>query len=195
MIPIPLSSVILYFLLKNEIIKDSPFRKTAIYLILNLLLISGIYFFAAGSGTHEFANYLHFKFCRSDPSTSLCNIIIYNDDRFSHYVYYIGFILMNIALMFMEFFSPRKEKISRKDLIFVTLNSLVIAFGIFANLAFEEALLDLFFFGSVMILSLYLLLKDKKMSLKMPILYYFASSYTIGIVSTIIYKLATNTPF
>ncbi|MBI4067783.1 hypothetical protein HY407_05360 [Candidatus Gottesmanbacteria bacterium] len=195
MIPIPLASVILYYLLKNEIVKDSLLRKTTLYVVLNLFLITGIYLFAAGSGTHEFANYLHFKFCRADITSALCKIIIYNDDQFSHYVYYIGFILLNISLMFLEYFVPRSKDVSQKNLFFITLNSLVIALGIFANLAFEEAFLDLFFFGVVMLLSLYLLFKDRKKVFRLPVLYYFASSYTVGIVSTIVYKLATGTPF
>src|SRR3989344_933230 len=59
MLPIPLMAVILYYLLRQQVVYESAFRKTALFVILNILLISGIYFFAAGSGDHEVTNYLH----------------------------------------------------------------------------------------------------------------------------------------
>ena len=196
MLPIPLFSIILYWLLKREIIrdaKDHPFINTTRYTLLTILLISGIYFFGAGSGDHEVTNYLNFRFCDAGAlRNSLCDIITYNDDKFSHIVYYIGFILMNVSLMLIEFHLPRKIKITSKDLILITGNSLFIALGIFANLAFEEAKLDLIFFGSVMLLSLYLLFSKKSGTRILPVTYYFASSYTIGVVGTLIYKLFSS---
>jgi len=195
MLPIPLASIILYWLLKREIVyaaKDHLFINTAYYTLLTVLLVSGIYFFGAGSGDHEVTNYLNFRFCDAGAlKNSLCDIITYNDDKFSHIIYYIGFILMNVALMLIEYKLPRKIKISGKDLILITGNSLFIAAGIFANLAFEEAALDLVFFGSVMLLSLYLLFSKKGGSRTLPVTYYFASSYTIGVVGTLLYKLTS----
>ncbi|MBI2029681.1 hypothetical protein HYT02_04650 [Candidatus Gottesmanbacteria bacterium] len=189
MIPIPLFSVLLYYLLKKEIVYDSLFRKTKFYLILMLVLITGIYFFAAGSGDHEVTNYLHFRFCNENPNTDICKIIIYNDDEFSHYIYYIGFILLNIALIGMEFNMPRKQIVSKKDLILIGINAVFIGLGIFANLAFEVIGLDLYFFGSMMLLSLYLLFFKNKDYRKLPVIFYFGVSYTLGVVGTILYKL------
>lgn len=188
MLPIPLFSIILYYLLKKQVVYDNPFRKSSNYLILSILLVSGIYFFGAGSGDHEVTNYLNTRFCdRGQIDSQLCNIIKYNDDEFSHYVYYLGFILMNVALMLMEFNMPQKSPVNKKDLFLISLNGLFIALGIFANLAFEEIGLDLYFFGSVMLLSLYLLFQKKPAYL--PVTFYFAVSYTVGVVGTMIYKL------
>ncbi|MBI2612008.1 hypothetical protein HYW54_04675 [Candidatus Gottesmanbacteria bacterium] len=196
MIPIPLFSVLLYWLLRNEILYDHPFRRTLLYTILNLLLITGIYFFAAGSGDHEVTNYLNLRFCNVGKTDSpICNIIDYNDDVFSHYIYYIGFVLLNIPLMLFEYHLPRKKEATKKDLILVSINGLFIALGIFANLAFEEAIIDLIVFGSVMLLSLYLLYRQNFKVAKLPVTFYFAVSYTVGVAGTILYKLATNTPF
>jgi len=195
MLPIPLASIILYWLLKIEITRNdptNPFLKSTFYVILTIILISGIYFFGAGSGDHEVTNYLNFRFCDAgEIKNTLCDIITYNDDKFSHIVYYIGFILMNVALMLIEYKLPRKVKIVSKDLILITVNSLFIALGIFANLAFEDAKLDLIFFGSVMLLSLFLLFNKKGGAKTLPVTYYFASSYTIGVVGTLLYKLTS----
>lgn len=188
MLPIPLMSVILYYLLKREVVYESPFLKSAKYIFLMLMLITGIYFFAAGSGDHEVTNYLNYRFCEEGKVDSpICNIIKYNDDEFSHYVYYAGFILMNAALMLIEYNLPRKQNVSKKDLIFISINSLFIALGIFANLAFEVIGIDLIFFGSVMLLSIYLLLQ--KSYKKLPVTFYFGVAYTVGVVSTLIFKM------
>ena len=188
MLPIPLMSIILYYLLKREIVYDSPFLKTGKYILLMVVLITGIYFFGAGSGDHEVTNYLNFRFCdQGKVDSPICNIIHYNDDEFSHYVYYVGFILMNVALMLIEYNLPRKNEVKKKDLILISVNSLFIALGIFANLAFEEIGLDLVFFGSVMLLSIYLLLQ--KSYKKLPVTFYFGVAYTVGVVGTLLYKM------
>lgn len=190
MIPIPLLSIILYYFLKRQITYDHPFLKTSAYFILNIIFITGVYFFGAGSGDHEVTNYLNTRFCdRGKIDSPICNIIKYNDDEFSHYVYYIGFILLNVALMFTEYNIPRKTPARKKDILFVSLNGIFIGLGIFANLAFEEIGLDLYFFGSVMALSLYLLVSKKRNFFNFPIISYFAISYSFGVLSTIIFKL------
>lgn len=189
MIPIPLLSIILYYLLLRELIYESSFKKTKLYILLFLLFITGVYLFGASSGNHEVTNYLNTRFCEKGTiDSSLCNIIAYNDDEFSHIIYYLGFVFMNIVLLLMEYNMPRKKGMVKKDYIFVSANALFIALGIFANLAFEEIGIDLYFFGFLMLLSLYLLYSKKIVS-KLPLTYYFAVSYTVGVVGTGIYKL------
>lgn len=91
--------------------------------------------------------------------------------------------------MLLEYNMPRRRIIQRKNLALILPNSFFIALGIFANLAFEEATIDLIVFSSVMFLSLYLLLFAKRKVGQLPITFYFASSYTLGVVSTFLYKL------
>jgi hypothetical protein len=190
MLPIPLFSVVLYYLLQRQITYDSPLPNTSRYVLLIVLFISGVYLFGAGSGDHEVTNYLNARFCEEGSTEStLCNIVGFNDDEFSHYVYYLGFILLNVSLIFMEYSMPRRQQASRKDLFCILLNSLLIGLGIFANLAFEEIGLDLVFFGSVLLLALALLLGGKRSVHELPIIFYFAASYSLGVTSTVLYKL------
>jgi len=192
MIPIPLLSIILYYLLLREVIYESKFKKTKSYVFLFLLFITGVYLFGASSGNHEVTNYLNTRFCeRGAVDSPLCNIIAYNDDEFSHIVYYLGFVFMNVVLLFMEYNMPRKIGMVKKDYIFVSANALFIGLGIFANLAFEEIGIDLYFFGFLMALSLYLLYSKKIVS-QFPLTYYFAVSYTIGVLGTGTYKLVNS---
>lgn len=189
MILIPFLSIILYYLLRGQIIYESNFHKTYLYGFLGILFVAGVYLFGVGSGDHEVTNYLNTRFCeRGKIDSPLCNIIKYNDDQFSHLIYYLGFILLNVSLMLLEYNYPRKERVKNRDLILISLNSLFIALGIFANLAFEEIGLDLFFFGSVMLLSLYLLFFTKYKYYHLPATFYFGVSYSIGVLSTLIYK-------
>ena len=189
MLPIPLVSVVLYYLLQRQITYDSPFRNNK-YILLMVLFISGVYLFGAGSGEHEVTNYLNARFCkRGDVESTLCNIVGYNDDEYSHYVYYVGCILLNVSLIFIEFCMPRRQQASRRDIFIVLLNSLLISLGILANLAFEEIGLDLLFFGSVLLLALALLLFGKRRVYELPIIFYFAASYSPGVIGTVLYKL------
>ena len=190
MIPIPLLTIVLYYLLKRNIQQNTTAEKSKYHLWINLAFIAGVYFFAAGSGDHEVTNYLNTRFCDAgELKNELCNIISYNDDEFSHIIYYIGFILLNISLMATEFTLPRKVTISSRDLKFLWTNGLFIALGIFANLAFEEIGLDLLFFGSMAILSTYLLFFAGKSYKNLPVISYLVISYGVGVASTLLYKL------
>lgn len=200
MLPIPLMSILLYYLLRREVIYESPFNKTHKYLLLSLLFISGVYFFGAGSGDHEVTNYLNAEFCGgtniiNESDSAFCQIVKYNDDEFSHLVYYAGFIFLNLSLIGLEYYLPRKTKVSKKDLLLISANAIFIALGIFANLAFEPAGIDLLFFGSLMILTLYLLFYSKRKYYQLPMVFYFGVAYTVGVTGTILYKLATGTSF
>src|SRR3989344_1080222 len=62
MIPIPLASILLYYLLLREVVGESPFSKTKTYTYLFLIFITGVYLFGASSGTHEVTNYLNQRF-------------------------------------------------------------------------------------------------------------------------------------
>src|SRR3989344_1736881 len=190
MIPIPLASVLLYYFLKENIMKNGKAARITHLAVFNLLLITGIYLFAAGSGTHEVTNYLNIRFCDSGESaTTICRIIAYNDDEFSHYVYYAGFILLNIALMAYEYSYPRIKRIRGIDIAGIFANSFIIGLGIFANLAFEEIGIDLYIFGAVMLLAIWLLFKGKQPATYLPATMYFAMSYALGVTGTLVYGM------
>jgi len=192
MIPIPLLSILLYYFLLREVTYKFSFKKTKLYVFLFALFIVGVYLFGASSGNHEVTNYLNTRFCeRGTIDSPLCNIIAYNDDEFSHIIYYLGFVFMNIVLLFMEYNMPRQKGMIKKDYIYISANAIFIGLGIFANLAFEEIGIDLYVFGFLMALSLYLLYSKKIVS-QFPLTYYFAVSYTIGVLGTGTYKLVNS---
>lgn len=184
MLVLPLISMLGFYLLKKRLEYNSPAREGHWHTILNLLFIIALYLVAVSYGDHEVTNYLHVRFCLEDTTSPLCRIIIFNDDEFSHWVFFSGFILVNVALMFLQLLFPYCGSITRRDWTLLVLNGLFIGAGIFANLAFEEIGLDLYVVVVLAILALSLLWRRGSQ----PLLIYYAVAYNLGLIATAIYK-------
>lgn len=182
MLVLPLISLIAFYFLKKTIEYDSPQREGKVHFAINLTFIIGIYLLATGYGNHEVTNYLHQRFCLEDSSSDLCRIVIFNDDEFSHWVFFAGFILMNAALLFLQNLFPHREAISNTDIALLIVNSLFLGAGIFANLGFEEISLDLYVVMSLAFLSVYLLWKKGKQ----PLFIYYTSANWLGLIASFI---------
>ncbi len=191
MLTLPLISVTAFYLLKKEIERGElggNGRSTNLDgrpLLLNLAFILGLYLFAASYGSHETTNYLHTRFCLDSPVSDLCRIVIFNDDEFSHWLFFAGFALLNGALMLLQVAYPWPGKVSGRDTAVLTFNALFVALGIFANLGFEEIGLDLLVVLGLAALSGWLLWRYGRQ----PLLVYYAVAYGVGLVSTAVYRL------
>ncbi|MCL4303170.1 MAG: hypothetical protein KJ077_46220 [Anaerolineae bacterium] len=184
MLVLPLISMIAFYLLKKQVEYDSPTREGRWHLALNLTFFIGVYLLAASYGTHEVTNYLHVRFCLDDEDSPLCRVIIFNDDEFSHWVFFAGFVMVNAALMFLQILFPYRGQMTQRDWVFLVINGLFIALGIFANLAFEEIGLDLYVVAILAVLSLALFWRRGPQ----PLVIYYTTAYTLGLVATAIYK-------
>ena len=182
MIILPLISLVAFYFLKKTIEYDSLQREGNTHFAINLTFIIGIYLLAAGYGDHEVTNYLHQRFCLEDSSSDLCRIIIFNDDEFSHWVFFAGFILMNAALLFLQNLFPSIEELSKTDIALLIFNSLFLAAGVFANLGFEEIGLDLYVVASLALLSAFFLWKKGKQ----PLFIYYTSANWLGLIGSLI---------
>jgi hypothetical protein len=192
MVVFPLASMVAFYLLKKEIEYDSPRREGRHHLALNLAFIIGIYLLAASYGDHEVTNYLNTRFClEGEPiSADLCRIIVFNDDEFSHWLFFAGFTLVNAALPLLQVLFPYLGQVTTKDIALLIFNGLFIAAGIVANLAFEEIGFDLYIVALLTGLSLVLLRQNGRQ----PLLIYFATAYTVGLIATVIIKAFAPTP-
>jgi len=182
MLILPLISLVAFYLLKKTIEYDSPAREGRSHLAVNLVFIIGVYLLAASYGDHEVTNYLHVRFCLDDSASDLCRIVIFNDDEFSHWVFFTGFVMMNAALLFLQNLFPHTEKLIGKDIVLLVVNSIFLAAGILANLGFEEIGLDLYVVAFLAILSVYFLWKRGKQ----PLFVYYSSAYWLGLVGSLI---------
>jgi hypothetical protein len=185
MVVFPLASMVAFYLLKKEIEYDSPRRDGRRHLTLNLAFIIGIYLLAASYGDHEVTNYLNTRFCLEEPiNADLCRIIVFNDDEFSHWLFFIGFTLVNAALPLLQVLFPYLGQVTGKDIVLLVFNGLFIAAGIVANLAFEEIGFDLYVVALLTGLSLVLLRQNGRQ----PLLIYFTTAYTVGLIVTVMIK-------
>ncbi len=190
MLWLPLTSLIAFYLLKRhlEVTVGGPARDGRAHLALSLLFIIGVYVLAASYGNHEVTNYLHARFC---PDTggpgldaALCRIVIFNDDEFSHWLFFAGFVFMNAALMFLQVLFPHAGPLGRGDRALLVGNGLFIGLGIFANLAFEVIGLDLYVVALLGLIAAVLLWRRGVQ----PLLLYYATAYWLGLIGTFVYK-------
>ena len=184
MLILPLFSVVALYLLKKQLEYESPAREARWHLALNLIFIIGLYLLAASYGNHEITNYLHIRFCAEGETSDLCRIVIFNDDEFSHWVFFTGYVLINAALMFLQVRFPYRAPLTTGDRLLLVLNGLFIGLGIFANLAFETIGLDLYIVALLAVLAISLLWRRGTQ----PLLIYYATAYNLGLIATAIYK-------
>ena len=182
MLVLPLISVTAFYLLKKTIEYDSPRRESKPHIAWNLVFIAGLYLLGVSYGDHEVTNYLHQRFCETDTTSDLCRIIIFNDDEFSHWVFFTGFVMVNAAILFIQDLFPRPEKIANADFALLALNALFLGAGVFANLGFEEIGLDLYVVAVLALVSALLLWRRGRQ----PMFVYYAIAYWLGLVGSLI---------
>ena len=127
-------------------------------------------------------NYLHFRFCLEDTTSDLCRIVIFNDDEFSHWLFFAGFIMVNAAILFIQNIFPHRGEVKGGDVALLLLNSLFLGLGVMANLGFEEIGLDLYIVALLAIVSAFLLWKRGKQ----PMFIYYTSAYWLGLAGSLI---------
>ena len=185
MLVLPLISLVAFYLLKKTIEYDSSAREGRAHVTINLIFIVGLYFLGASYGDHEVTNYLHTRFCLADATSDLCRIVIFNDDEFSHWVFFTGFVMVNAALLFLQLIFPYRERVTNGDTVLLTGNAVFLAAGILANLGFEEIGLDLYIVALLAILSVYLLWRRGKQ----PLFIYYTAAYWLGLIASFLAQM------
>jgi hypothetical protein len=112
-----LVSVVASYLLKKTIEYDAPQRESKAHIAWNLVFIVGLYLLAASYGDHEVTNYLHQRFCATDTTSDLCRIILFNDDEFSHWVFFTGFVMVNAGYYLFKTFSSSRNLTNTDQLL------------------------------------------------------------------------------
>lgn len=184
MLVLPLISLVAFFFLKKHLEYEGPMRDGAAHRALGLAFVVGVYLLGAGYGDHEVTNYLHARFCAGDAASDLCRIVVFNDDEFSHWVFFAGFVLMNAALLLIQAIFPHRGSLGGRDIALLAANGLFIGLGIFANLAFEEIGLDLYIVALLAALALGLLWRRGAQ----PLTVYYVVAYCLGLAGTALYK-------
>jgi hypothetical protein len=182
MLILPLISVVASYLLKKTLEYDSPQRESKPHIAWNLVFIVGLYLLAASYGDHEVTNYLHQRFCATDTTSDLCRIVIFNDDEFSHWVFFMGFVMVNVAILFIQNLFPHREEFTNTDFASLGLNALFLGAGVFANLGFERIGLDLYVVALLALISAYLLWRRGRQ----PMFIYYTIAHWLGLIGSLI---------
>lgn len=182
MLVLPLISVVASYLLKKAVEYNSPQHESRENMAWNLVFIVGLYLLAASYGDHEVTNYLHQRFCASDTASTLCRIVIFNDDEFSHWIFFTGFVMVNAAILFIQNIFPYREKLTSTDLALLALNALFLGAGVFANLGFEEIGLDLYVVALLALIATYLLWRRGRQ----PMFIYYTIAYWLGLIGSLV---------
>lgn len=179
---IALISLVTGYLLKKTIEYNSPVRDGRVHTAWNLVFIVGVYLTAVSYGIHETTNYFHVRFCLDDPAEDLCRIIIFNDDEFSHWLFFAGFIMVNAAILLLQTVFPHPGEVGSGDIALLLLNSLFLGLGVMANLGFEEIGLDMYVVALIASVSTGLLLRRGRQ----PMFVYYASAYWLGLAGSLL---------
>lgn len=182
MLVLPLISVVASYLLKKTIEYDSPQRESKAHIAWNLVFIAGLYLLAASYGDHEVTNYLHQRFCANDATSDLCRIVIFNDDEFSHWVFFLGFVMLNAAILAIQNLFPHRAPLTGADFAWLALNALFLGAGVFANLGFEEIGLDLYVVALLALISTYLFWRRGRQ----PMFVYYSFAYWLGLAGSLV---------
>lgn len=182
---VALVSMVAGYLLKKTLEYNSPAREGSAHTTWNLIFIIGVFITAVSYGIHEVTNYLHVRFCLEDTTSDLCRILIFNDDEFSHWLFFAGFTMVNAAILFIQDLFPQREGLSSGDVGFLLLNSLFLGLGVLANLGFEEIGLDLYIVAALAIASAFLLWRRGRQ----PMFIYYTAAYWLGLVGSLVAQL------
>jgi hypothetical protein len=180
-IVVALISLLAGYLLKKTLEYNSPAREGGVHTLWNLVFIVGVFLTAVSYGDHEVTNYLHHRFCLDDTTSDLCRIVIFNDDEFSHWLFFAGFIMVNAAILFLQNLFPHRGSISGLDTGLLLVNSLFLALGVIANLGFEEIGLDLYIVAALALISTYLLWRGGRQ----PMFIYYTAAYWLGLAGSL----------
>jgi hypothetical protein len=168
-------SVLAFHLLQRDLLADGSRWADA----LTTGFLVGAYLLGVGYGIHEVTNYLHVRACPTSGEP-LCPILAFNDDDFSHWLFFAGFTIVSAVLMLTQAAVPAGERMRGRDLALILVNAVFIGAGIFANLAFERIGLDLWVVAAVAVLAVVLLRRFGPR----PLLVYYAAAYVLGLGAT-----------
>ena len=151
-------------------------------LAAQLLFLAGAYFTGIGYGVHEIANYLHGML---GLPRELRHIVAFQDDGFSHWIFFGGFMLVNGAVLACQAVHPWAGVYRPRDRALLAANGLAIAAGIVANLAFQRLGLDLFVILAMALQTLILRLRAGPQ----PLFFYYATGFLPGLLVSLLCKL------
>lgn len=181
-----LITVLIPTFLLREVSKNFESLKSKKGWSLTLMFIIGMYFIATGNGVHEISSFNFNTFCDTKNfSGNLCGSMFFNDYYFGNILYFIGALLMNSSLLFLEKMRSY-VKFSRNDIAITLVNSFIYAFAIFAYAAFDRVIIGLIYSLMMTTIALSLFLSIKRRYLYYPVITYTTTTYVLGFTASLV---------
>ncbi|MDF1740023.1 MAG: hypothetical protein P1U86_12750 [Verrucomicrobiales bacterium] len=153
---------------------------------VDILFVIAVYFLGAGYGVHELGNYLSFLAKSRDAIDPVFREVIrYNDDDFSHWVFFGAFIALNVVMLLWQAANPFQTRLSLIDMAICIINGLVLSAAIFVNLSRGDLGFDLVALLILAVTALVFWLKDKKQ----PMNIYYVAGLWPGLIATAIARM------
>ncbi len=154
-----------------------------------LVFLVGIYLYGAGEGWHEVASFTLNTYCDTKMLIgNLCNGLFINDYYAGNIIFFIGSLLVTVPLLYLASKFVIK-KFTKKEMVVLSLNSLVYAFTWFAYAAFDKVLIGLFFSALLMVISWVFVAKIRFKYRAYPFITYSTVAYTLSTIATVLVKL------
>lgn len=156
---------------------------------LGLLFLVGIYFYATGNGLHEVASFLLNQYCPTLYFDSpICKSLFADDYYVGNILYFVGAWAFTVPLLIFEQMEPH-ESMSRRDIVFLVINSLFFALAVFAYSGFDVVLVGLVFSVIMLITAVVLFFRARRDYHLLPYTVYTLIAYTLGVVGSLIVRL------
>ncbi len=182
------ATVLIPFMIFRELTNNFALLQKRKNLILCVLFITGIYFYATGNGVHEVASFIFNTFCNTKiVAEGFCGSSFFNDYYFGNILYFIGAFLLVIPLILLERQSST-QTFDRKNWVILVINAVVFALAIFAYAAFDRVLVGLIYSVITTIVIFFLLFTSKKTYKKLPYTSYSALTYTLGTIASLLVR-------
>jgi hypothetical protein len=154
-----------------------------------LVFVTGAYFYATGNGVHELGSFTlqtHCDFAR--PTGELCEGLFINDFYTGNTMFFVGALLMNVAVLVVERRNP-VEPIGRGALVVLAVNALVFALAVLAYAAFDRVVVGLVFSIAMAVVAVGFLAGVRGRWRQFPFTTYTALTYVVGTVASVIVRL------
>lgn len=190
MFVIILLTVITPFLLLLEITSNFKTLQKRKDLMLILVFVVGVYFYATGNGLHEVSSFFFNTYCDTkNIHGQLCGGLFFNDYYTGNIFYFIGGIFMIVPLLFLEKERPNKNW-EKKDLFPLISNAVIYAFAIFAYAAFDLVLVGLIYSVLMTVIAAFFFLQIRKHYIHYPVITYTLLTYALGTSAALVTRFA-----
>ncbi|WP_433559708.1 hypothetical protein ACQPWY_16590 [Pseudonocardia xinjiangensis] len=154
-----------------------------------LVFVVGVYYYSTGNGVHELASFTFNTYCdTATVSGNLCGGLFINDFYTGNILFFVGGLLMNVALLVLERRNPHSPVVGGAFVVLL-INAVVYAVTVVAYAGFDRVVVGLVYSVVQCVVALAFLLSVRSRYRQFPLITYLAVAYTLGAVASAVVRL------